>query len=357
MLTPSQWQKNILRWYDKHGRHDLPWQKRVTPYRVWISEVMLQQTQVSTVIPYFQRFMQRFPSLRRLAEAPQDEVLAHWSGLGYYARARHLHQAAQQVVENFAGRLPRTVEQLCQLPGIGRSTAGAILSLGSEIPAAILDGNVKRVLTRYFAIDGWPDQPAVQRQLWQIAEQLTPSARVGAYNQAMMDLGATLCTRSEPKCGQCPLQQGCVALSQNAQQNYPTRKTKQQRPQKRTFMLVLQNQHQQVLLYKRANRGIWGGLWSLPEYDDVLAIAEICQMSFQCQLQQTVTLELIRHQFSHFELEINPIYCKVLSPRESVMESGQQVWYNIASATLMGIAAPIQRILQLVRHYDTQGLL
>ncbi len=208
-MTPEQFQHSILDWFDQHGRHDLPWQQAQTPYRVWVSEIMLQQTQVATVIPYFQRFMARFPDVGALAAAEQDEVLHLWTGLGYYARARNLHKAARLVVNNWGGEFPQTLEGMESLPGIGRSTAGAILAMACGIRAPILDGNVKRVLARYACVEGWPGQTAVQKQLWALAEEYTPSRRVGDYTQAMMDLGATLCTRSKPACVLCPLQLDC----------------------------------------------------------------------------------------------------------------------------------------------------
>lgn len=356
-ITVRRFQTKILRWFDQHGRHDLPWQQRPTPYRVWISEIMLQQTQVNTVIPYFQKFMQRFPTVKALAQAPVDDVLAHWSGLGYYARARNLHKTAIIVHTQLHGKFPRNAEELIALPGIGRSTAGAILSLGSEIAAPILDGNVKRVLTRCFAIPGWPDQRDVATKLWAIAERFTPLQRVNAYNQAMMDLGATLCTRSKPKCAQCPFTNICHAHLTNSQTLYPGKKPKVMRPQKQTTMVILQRQSGEILLEKRPSSGIWGGLWSLPELNDSTELSSWCWQQHHCKLETTLALPEMRHQFSHFELLIKPILLSVTHATQQIMESERQVWYNMASQIPGGIAAPIAKILNKVSAYDASRTL
>lgn len=332
-MKPITFQKKILAWFNQYGRHDLPWQKNTTPYRVWISEIMLQQTQVNTVIPYYQKFMRRFPNVKVLALAPQDEVLAHWSGLGYYARARNLHKAANIIHSNFKGQFPDTVLELMELPGIGRSTAGAIISLSMQKSAAILDGNVKRVLTRFFAIAGSPVQIEVLNNLWNIAEQYTPKKKTHDYNQAMMDLGATLCTRSKPRCMDCPLQHNCIAYQTETQANYPNKKQKVNRPLKEIFMLVIQNKNGEILLEKRPPTGIWGGLWSLPEYA-------------HHNIKTALSLPLLRHQFSHFELTIKPLLVKAESLPPIVMESREQVWYKLSSILPGGIAAPIAKILQ-----------
>ena len=258
----------LLNWFDTHGRKDLPWQNPATPYRVWLSEIMLQQTQVATVIPYFERFVQHFPNVVMLAAARQDDVLSLWSGLGYYARARNLHRAARQLIEQYAGDFPDTLELVQALPGIGRSTAGAILSLSRGAPHAILDGNVKRVLARYHAVDGWPGKAAVARRLWQLAEFALPGERAGAYNQAMMDLGATLCTRARPRCGACPVQAGCAAFATQSPERYPGRRDRQPLPVRETCMLVLRDSRQAVLLERRPESGRWGSLWSFPEFAD-----------------------------------------------------------------------------------------
>ena len=255
----------LLAWFDRHGRHDLPWQAQPTPYSVWVSEIMLQQTQVATVIPYYERFLQRFPTLPELAAAALDDVLAQWAGLGYYARARNLHRAARLVAERFAGELPTTLDELIALPGIGRSTAGAILSLSQGQRHAILDGNVKRVLARYHAVEGWPGLPAVQAELWRLAEAHTPQARVAAYTQAIMDLGATLCMRARPACTVCPLAADCAACRTGTQAKYPGARPKRARPQRRAAAVVVLDEAGGVLLERRPERGVWGGLYCLPE--------------------------------------------------------------------------------------------
>jgi A/G-specific adenine glycosylase len=253
----------LLRWWRAHGRHDLPWQRRRTPYRVWISEIMLQQTQVTTVIPYYRGFMARFPNLRALADAPLDEVLHLWSGLGYYARARNLHRAAQLIRDEYGGRFPRRFEQIAALPGIGRSTAGAILALARGERHAILDGNVRRVLARYHAIKGWSGEKRTEARLWALTEQHTPRNNVAAYTQAIMDLGATLCTRTRPRCNECPLASGCRAHALGRETAFPARRPKKARPVRRTRMLLVTCVNR-VLLERRPPAGVWGGLWSLP---------------------------------------------------------------------------------------------
>lgn len=309
----------VLDWYQLYGRKHLPWQQNITPYRVWLSEIMLQQTQVDTVIPYFERFTQQYPDVHSLAKAPQDHVLHLWTGLGYYARARNLHKAAQAVSNNMEGQFPDTVEALSALPGIGRSTAGAIVSLAHEQPAAILDGNVKRVLARHFAIAGWPGQSATIKALWHVAEALNPKQPLTysagkaqnvsrAYTQVMMDLGATVCTRSQPACDRCPLASTCQAHAAGSWANYPGKKPKKVLPVKHTYMLLLQ-QNGQTLLEERPEQGIWGGLWSLPEFDDLETLPQWLaerwpQLHLQGQPQPQAT---VRHTFSHYHLDITPV--------------------------------------------------
>lgn len=345
----KQFSLKVLKWFDVFGRHDLPWQKRQTPYRVWISEIMLQQTQVATVIPYFQRFMKHFPTLTSLANAPLDDVLALWSGLGYYARARNLHKCAQQIVAQRGGRFPRSVEELTTLPGIGRSTAGAIVSLAMQQRAVILDGNVKRVLARYFAVDGWPGQSAIAAQLWALAERLTPSDRVNDYNQAMMDLGATLCTRSKPSCLECPLRKNCSAFKLGEPLRFPGKKPKPAaRPVKQAQLLILYNPKQQaVLLERRPEKGIWGGLWSFPELSDGSCVKEHCQSQWQLQLDSTLPLEKIIHKFSHFDFIIKPVVIKLHTDCHGNMESNARVWYKIMRVDDLpgGTPAPINQLL------------
>jgi len=297
----------LLQWFDEYGRHDLPWQKDINPYRVWVSEIMLQQTQVKTVIPYYLKFMQSFPTIGALANASQDDVLSHWAGLGYYARGRNLHKAAQQIVEEHQSTFPDSFEDIVALPGIGKSTAGAILSISLYQRFAILDGNVKRVLSRYFAIEGWPGQKTIETQLWRLAEELTPQTRFNDYTQAIMDLGATLCTRSKPMCTECPVNQGCKAYANNNVTQFPTKKPKKDKPIKQAWLLILENDKDEIFLEKRPQKGIWGGLWSVPEFETI----QLCQETVQSQgssVDSLIEWDTFRHTFSHYHLEIHPVY-------------------------------------------------
>lgn len=336
----------LLTWYHQHGRHNLPWQKNPTPYRVWISEVMLQQTQVNTVIPYYQRFMHSFPNLKSLALAHIDEVLSHWSGLGYYARARNLHSTAIILHKNHHGRFPKTVEALSELPGIGLSTAGAIASFSMQIPATILDANVKRVLTRYDAIDGWPGKSEIHQQLWEIAKSYTPKKEVNHYNQAIMDLGATVCTRTKPQCELCPLSKECSAHQQGRETDFPYRKKAAQRPTKHIQTLLLRRNSGELLLEKRPPTGIWGGLWGFPECSMDEDVKEYCQEHYQVKVLDHQKWDVIHHQFSHFHLKINPILLIVKPTPRQVMDSDYQLWYNMADTLPGGISAPVKKLLK-----------
>jgi len=344
MLSPDFAQR-LLRWFDSHGRKDLPWQQQPTPYRVWVSEIMLQQTQVQTVIPYYQRFMRRFPTVQALAGASLDEVLHHWSGLGYYARARNLHKAAQQIRDEFGGCLPELFEDLVQLPGIGLSTAGAILSLSRGQRHAILDGNVKRVLARYHALEGWPGKTAILKQLWSLSEAVTPTRRVADYNQAIMDLGATVCVRGRPACATCPLHTGCKARQQGCQQALPSPRPRRDLPVRAVQMLLLVSPGQEVFLEKRPAAGIWGGLWSFPEFTDHEALQNWCDQSNIRLAAEAEIWPVVRHTFSHFHLDITPCCIKLQNPVGSVMEAAQGVWYNALNCEALGLAAPVQRLL------------
>lgn len=335
----------VLDWFDRHGRHDLPWQQPATPYRVWVSEVMLQQTQVAVVIPYFQRFMQRFPDVASLAAADRDAVLEHWAGLGYYARARNLHRAAQLITEEHGGRFPDQHEAWQALPGVGRSTAGAILSLSMEQRHAILDGNVKRVLARYRAIPGWPGRTAVLNRLWELSEALTPDQRCGDYNQAMMDLGATLCIRARPACLLCPLSEGCQAYARGNPTAFPERKPGKALPQRETCMLLLEFD-QGLLLHRRPPQGIWGGLWSLPECPPDADLAEYCRRELGVELKDVDTWKPFRHTFSHYHLHITPVHARVEPLAAAVMEHGETLWYNSGTSLGKGVAAPVRRLLE-----------
>jgi A/G-specific adenine glycosylase len=268
-MKPKQFQQAVLSWFEHQGRTNLPWQNPITPYRVWISEIMLQQTQVATVIPYFERFMQSFPCVESLANASVDDVLHHWTGLGYYARARNLHKTAQIIAFEHLQQFPDTVEALSALPGIGRSTAGAIRSIGFKKPAAILDGNVKRVLARFSATAGWPGKTAVHNQLWKIAEHYSPLERTEQYTQAMMDLGALVCTRSNPQCHQCPLESNCKAALRGEQSLFPGKKPKKAIPVRESIFLMLRSSKGDILLQQNPPAGLWGGLWVLPMIDQL----------------------------------------------------------------------------------------
>jgi A/G-specific adenine glycosylase len=343
-MTPEQFSGAVLDWYDRHGRKDLPWQQGITPYRVWVSEIMLQQTQVSTVLGYFDRFMEALPTVQALAAAPEDEVLHLWTGLGYYTRARNLQKTAQRVVAEHGGEFPRDVEQLAELPGIGLSTAGAIASLSMGLRAPILDGNVKRVLARYVAQDGYPGEPKVAKQLWEVAERFTPHARVNHYTQAMMDLGATLCTRSKPSCLLCPLQGGCRAHLLGRETAYPVPKPRKALPQKRTLMPLLANSDGAILLYRRPSTGLWGGLWSLPELDSLDALTPLASQH-ALRLGERRELPGLTHTFSHFQLAIEPWLVQVEGAAPAVAE-GDWLWYNLATPPRLGLAAPVKKLLK-----------
>lgn len=345
LINHKKFQQRILKWFDRFGRHDLPWQANTTPYRVWVSEIMLQQTQVTTVIPYYQRFLQRFPNIKQLACAELDEVLSYWSGLGYYARGRNLHKTARVIHNDYHGRFPTTVTALSELPGIGRSTAGAILSLSCDIHAAILDGNVKRVLTRFFAISGWPEATAVKTQLWQLAETLTPKIKCGNYNQAMMDLGATICSRTQPRCDLCPLNTDCQAYQTQQIANFPSKKLNSPKPKKQVWLLIFENSQGELLLEKRDSTGIWGGLWSFPECSHKEDFVTACNSRHLGDPTAIEPLSPLKHVFSHFELLIKPVRILVNPKFHYSMDSNKQVWYNRKDEFPGGIPAPISKIL------------
>lgn len=345
----EQFASRVLQWFDRHGRKDLPWQQQPDPYRVWVSEIMLQQTQVATVIPYFERFMARFADLAALADAPLDEVLHHWSGLGYYARARNLHRAAQLIRDEHGGRFPQTMDGVMALPGVGRSTAGAILSLALGQHWPILDGNVKRVLARYFAIGGWPGQATVLKQLWSLSEQLTPARRTAAFNQAMMDLGATRCSRSRPACERCPLADGCAAHAQGDPLAYPGRKPRKALPVREVQMVILRDPAGRVLLQQRPPTGIWGGLWSFPELAMHESAAAWCAEAHGGKARASDRLPPRRHTFSHFHLDIHPRQILLTEPGCRILEGAGQVWYNPAQPDARGLAAPVSRLLQEIQ--------
>jgi len=343
LMNPSALQQRILAWFDQQGRKDLPWQQDISPYRVWLSETMLQQTQVATVIPYFNAFVENFPTIECLAQAPIDEVLHRWSGLGYYARARNLHKTAQLIVE--LGRFPDTLDELVALPGIGVSTAGAILSIAFSKSHPILDGNVKRVLARFKAVSGWAGNSQVNKELWAISAHLTPVDRVADYTQAMMDLGATICTRSKPKCEDCPLENHCLARITRTVSLFPTAKPTKALPVKQLVFLLLSNNLNQILLEKRPPSGIWGGLWSLPEFDSIESAHNWC-LTKNMRIVDSQALATRRHTFSHYHLDYTPVLIQTNIAINRVMETNQTVWYKAEQINTLGLAAPIKLLLQ-----------
>lgn len=334
----------LLRWARVHGRHDLPWQRPATPYRVWVSEIMLQQTQVNTVIPYFERFVTRLPDLDSLAGVDLDEVLALWSGLGYYTRARNLHRAARRCLAEHNGALPETLESLTALPGIGRSTAGAILSLGFGRRAPILDGNVKRVLARYHAVDGWPGKTAVLRRLWELAELETPQpGKVATYTQAIMDLGATLCTRTRPDCGHCPLAADCTARARREQARYPGSRPRRPRPHREARFAWIERRGQ-ILLEQRPPSGVWGGLLCLPEIPIALAAGQWCRDTLGGEPRRVSEQAGFEHEFTHFRLRASVL---MLEPRnDAVADQPMLRWMAPKSALATGLPAPIRRYIE-----------
>ncbi|MGB5705753.1 MAG: A/G-specific adenine glycosylase [Arenicellales bacterium] len=337
--------QQLLRWFDHHGRKTLPWQIDRNPYRVWVSEIMLQQTQVNAVIPYFGRFIERFPTVTSLADSGADEVMHYWSGLGYYARARNLHKAARQIIQQHHGEFPATIEQAMALPGIGRSTAGAILSFCFDQRHPILDGNVKRVLTRYFAISGYPGIRKVETQLWLLADRMTPSARVDNYTQAIMDLGAMLCTRRDPDCRRCPLQAGCAAFAMGEPSRFPTPKPKKPKPLRSTIMFVLINDEGRVLLQKRPPSGIWGGLWSLPEMPESYETEQYLGQQLGLLSDNAIDLPVVQHGFTHFDLHITPRKYSVSISNDRIMDAEQYLWYNISDPQTVGLPSVISKLL------------
>jgi len=338
----------LLAWFDAHGRKDLPWQRMPTPYRVWVSEIMLQQTQVATVIPYYELFMIAFPDVASLADASLDEVLRHWSGLGYYARARNLHAAARVVRDEHGGEFPEDFEEVVALPGIGRSTAGAILALASNERHAILDGNVKRVLARYHAIPGWPGRSAVLNRLWEKSEAHLPDARVSDYTQAVMDLGATVCTRARPDCPSCPLATDCEAHAAGRETDFPAPRPKQRnRPQRSTVMLLALN-GDEIWLERRPVEGIWGGLWSLPELESETGLDEFLERRFAARAAAVERWETLRHSFSHYDLDIRPLAVRLAGASRTLADAGKGAWYPSAGPPV-GVAAPVAKLIERLK--------
>jgi A/G-specific adenine glycosylase len=337
----------LLGWFDRHGRRDLPWQRDVNPYRVWVSEIMLQQTQVSTVIPYYERFMARFPTVTDLAGAELDEVLHHWTGLGYYARGRNLHKAARTVVADFDGDFPTSVDRLATLPGIGRSTAGAIAAIANGVRAPILDGNVKRVLARFHAVAGYPGESAVASQLWSLADEHTPGVRVADYTQAIMDLGATVCVRSNPDCPSCPLAGRCEAYAAGTVTDHPGRKAKKAKPVRAARLFVVHDGRGGCLLEQRPADGIWGGLWTPPERSaDTSAEGFLRELGWQDTTPVDArTGSAFRHTFTHFHLDIEPVYIELDTAPTLIRDRDDVRWYRPDGNEPLGLSAPAVKLL------------
>jgi A/G-specific adenine glycosylase len=331
----------IIHWQQRHGRHTLPWQASRDPYRIWLSEIMLQQTQVATVIPYFERLVVRFPDLRALATAHEDEVLALWSGLGYYSRARNLHAAARAILEHHGGAFPAGPDAIERLPGVGRSTAAAIAALAFGQRCAILDGNVRRVLARHGGIAGWPGDKKVETALWQLAESHLPDSAIEAYTQGMMDLGATVCTRSRPACTACPVSADCAAHLQCRTAELPTPRPKKSLPERRVQMLLLLDRGE-LMLEKRPSKGIWGGLWSLPEFPVDGDAAAACRDRYGFVAQSQHALPRLSHSFTHFRLHIDPVRLQ-LAPRQA--KAAGQIWLRPADALDAALPAPVRKLV------------
>jgi len=340
----NEFAARLLAWFDDHGRKDLPWQRDKTPYRVWISEIMLQQTQVATVVPYYERFMASFPSVDALAAAAEDEVLHHWSGLGYYARARNLHRAAKILRDEHGGDFPEDIAEVMALPGIGRSTAGAILAIARGQRQPILDGNAKRVLARYHAIDGWPGKAETLKRLWAAADEFTPDDRVADYTQAIMDLGATLCTRSKPACALCPFKSDCAAHAGGNQSAFPGKKPRKDKPLRETVMLLVHT-GREVYLEKRPGSGIWGGLWSLPELAELGEVDDWLIERLSVEARQTSRWSTLRHSFSHYDLDIRPVEVRITSASRKVAEDPRQRWYALDQPPGVGLPAPVLSLI------------
>jgi A/G-specific adenine glycosylase len=345
MLALTDFSTRLIAWQRIHGRHDLPWQNTRDAYRIWLSEIMLQQTQVSTVIPYYARFLERFPTVTALADAPIDDVMALWAGLGYYSRARNLHRCAQVVAHEHGGAFPQTVDELAELPGIGRSTAAAIASFAFAARATILDGNVKRVLARVFGVEGFPGEKRVENAMWTLAESLLPDAankdEVTAYTQGLMDLGATLCVRGKPDCARCPFASDCVANVEGRQRELPAARPKKAVPTRKTWMLVLKD-GDSILLEKRPPTGIWGGLWSLPEAADEAALAAVARSFGSGETLQR--LAPLSHTFTHFKLDIEPRLGETGGVPHEAMNN-ETVWAPLARIDAYGVPAPVRKLL------------
>jgi len=336
--------RQLIKWNSDHGRKDLPWQHQINPYRVWISEIMLQQTQVSTVIPYFERFISQFPDIDSLSRATIDEVLGYWSGLGYYARARNLHKAAQIIVSEHKSKFPSTSESLEKLPGIGRSTAGAILSIAMETPAPILDGNVKRVLARFHTISGYPENSQIKKNFWDLAEQHSPKTHFQIYTQAIMDLGATICTRSKPKCEGCPINRKCEAFIKDSIAKFPSKKPQMKKPERKIRFFIISNNKGEVLIEQRIRKGVWQGLWGAIERSIETEPQDLCnELGLKpSSIKQSKLGDSFQHTFSHFHLQIEPVYILLSKTKHTEVKSDSSTMWvlptNLLNDQTLGIS-------------------
>jgi A/G-specific adenine glycosylase len=345
-MPDDQFSDLLLTWFDRHGRHDLPWQFDRSPYRVWISEIMLQQTQVVTAVKYFNRFIENFPDVTTLSKAKQDYVLHHWTGLGYYARARNLHKTAKIIDEQYDGKLPLDLNSLINLPGIGRSTAGAILSLACEQRHPILDGNVKRVLSRYHGVEGWPGKKDVEATLWSYAELHTPTELIGSYTQAIMDLGATLCIRRNPDCQHCPLSHDCVALKTGREHELPESKPRSNLSTRETIFAIIENNSGEILLEQRPSTGIWGSLWCFPEFSTDKSIETSLLEKYGYKLKDKIEFKTFKHTFSHFHLSIKPVHIKLKTQTNRTNDARLSTWVKLEADHQLGFPAPVVSILK-----------
>ena len=351
MIAPAQFTERLLAWFEIHGRHNLPWQENPTPYRVWISEVMLQQTQVATVIPYYERFMARFPDVESLAAAPLDEVLHLWTGLGYYARARNLRACAQALAAHHSGEFPQGIDAVMALPGIGKSTAGAILALSRGERHPILDGNVKRVLARVFGIAGDPGSADVLATLWAQSDACTPTLRVGEYTQAVMDLGATVCSRNAPACTVCPMSNGCIAALEGRQAELPGAKQRRARGSREATLLIAEtgsDESMAVLVERRPAAGLWGGLWSPPQFESEFAALDWVRREIGEPERGSQHLSPIHHAFTHFDLRLNPLRVKC-RPSPQVHDGDDRLWYRLQDPPRVGLPQPILKLFERLR--------
>lgn len=342
ITNSDDFSNKILEWHAYGGRHDLPWQKNQNAYRVWLSEIMLQQTQVKTVISYFKKFIHHYPTISSLAVATSDEILGLWAGLGYYSRARNLQKTAKIIAYDYNGRFPKTIEALTILPGIGRSTAGAILALAFQKPASILDGNVKRVLARYHAIKGWTGESKVQNRLWELSEIHTPLLQIRNYTQAIMDLGATICTRTAPSCACCPVKDSCVAFKDNSTSEFPNKKPKQKSKQENLYFVVIKNNKNEVALAKRPSQGIWGGLWCFPEKSETENLNAALALVGRRKAKSIIKMDSFHHKLSHIDFKIFPVVVGVTGKTKAI---GPIAWHKLGQELTVGVPKPVNKII------------